>query len=290
MKFRTLFLVLLLAVIGAAGWLFRDQLWSQYNRLQGDVSSVQRSTTDFVDQIERQIFAPEPLKFPSSDERTFLTVAGVLEDTNDEREKNGLAKLELNAKLSSAAQVKIKDMFANQYFAHESPEGKGPADLAMGAEYAYLMVGENLAVGNFGNDPKLVQAWMDSPGHRANILHKRFTEIGIAVKEGIYEGQKTWMAVQEFGLPASACPEPDKTLKAQIDADQKELDRRAEELKKEKAELDRLRKSDPKAYNDRVAAYNAKVGEYNQLIKELRRLAETYNAQVEALNNCVQGA
>ena len=290
MKFRALLIILLLAVISATGWLFRDQLQSQYRRNQGDVLLVQQSTTDFVEQIERQVFAPDPLKFPSSNERTFLTIAGVLEDTNAEREKNGLLKLELNTKLSAAAEVKTKDMLVKQYFAHESPEGKGPADLAKDAGYAYILVGENLALGNFGNDEKLVQAWMDSPGHRANILHERFTKIGIAVKEGMYEGHKTWMAVQEFGLPTSACLEPDTSLKSAISVKQQSLDTLGAQLTKEKKEFDHLRKSDPENYNARVETYNAKVKEYNTIAVQLKNLVEKYNAQIKILNECIQGA
>ena len=68
-------------------------------------------------------------------------------------------------------------------------------------------------MGNFKNDQDLVSAWLNSPGHRANILNTRFTEIGTAVLKGFYEGREVWMAVQEFGLPLSSCPNPDSKVK-----------------------------------------------------------------------------
>ena len=61
-------------------------------------------------------------------------------------------------------------------------------------------------------------AWMNSPGHRANILNPHFQEIGVAVGKGMYEGHETWIAVQSFGMPLSACPASDANLKIKIDA------------------------------------------------------------------------
>src|SRR6185369_15716694 len=119
---------------------------------------------------------------------------------------SGLPALKENALLDKAAKKKLDDMFAQQYFEHINPQGKGPSDLAKSVGYDYIAIGENLALGNFKNDAELVQAWMDSPGHRANILNKQYTEIGVAVGQGTYEGKKTWLAVQEFGRPTSSCP------------------------------------------------------------------------------------
>ena len=57
---------------------------------------------------------------------------------------------------------------------------------------------------------------MASPGHRANILNSRFIDIGVAVKEGEYQGKETWLAVQEFGEPLSDCPSPSTDLRFQL--------------------------------------------------------------------------
>jgi len=118
--------------------------------------------------------------------------------------------------------LQLDDIFEKQYFAHISPEGLGPSDLAEKSGYEYIMIAENLALGNFKDDNTLVNAWMDSPGHRANILNNRYTEIGVAVGKGFFSesnennkeeiATEVWIAVQEFGLPLSSCPKPEESL------------------------------------------------------------------------------
>ena len=74
--------------------------------------------------------------------------------------------------------------------------------------------------------------------HRANILGTGYTQIGIAVGKGTYEGRTTWLAVQEFGKPLSACPQADPSLEARIDADQDRLDQMKADLAARKQELE----------------------------------------------------
>src|SRR5262249_8345343 len=126
-----------------------------------------------------------PLRGGDASANVTLTQAGVIKWTNIQRQENGaLPALTVNAKLNESAQLKLKDMFAKQYFEHVSPSGVGPDGLANEVGYAYASIGENLALGNFADDRALVQAWMDSPGHRANILGKSYREIGVAVGKG----------------------------------------------------------------------------------------------------------
>jgi len=107
-----------------------------------------------------------------------LTVKGVIDNTNKQRALNGdLPVLKENFKLNFSAEKKLQDMFVKQYFEHNSPEGIGVGDLGLQAGYEYIIIGENLALGNFKDDASLVDAWMASPGHRANILNKKYTEI-----------------------------------------------------------------------------------------------------------------
>ena len=73
------------------------------------------------------------------------------------------------------------------------------------ANYQFSYAGENLAV-FFGDSEDVVDAWLNSPSHRANLLNQQFTEIGIAVAEGTYQGQETTFIVQLFGTPAVAQP------------------------------------------------------------------------------------
>jgi len=120
--------------------------------------------------------------------------------TNTERTQNSLNTLTANGDLAQAAQAKAQDMFKDGYFAHISPDGTTPWDFIKGAGYEYSYAGENLAIG-YDNGAELVNAWMNSPLHRANILNEKFSEIGVAVVNGNYNGENTDIVVQMFGTP-----------------------------------------------------------------------------------------
>lgn len=232
--------------------------------------------------------APGPLRvvkqLSSSAE---LSVRGIVEYTNGARSLNGnLPALIENELLDRDAQIKLADMFANQYFEHVSPSGVAPADLAQRVGYAYVLVGENLALGDFSSDQDVVTAWMNSPGHRANILNSHYEEIGVAVGKGMYEGRMTWIAVQSFGMPLSSCPATDANLKAQIDANNTALVNLRTQLDVKKAQIDATSPSDPN-YNIYVGEFNAIVPQYNALVETNRTNVATYNAGVQAFNNCI---
>lgn len=123
--------------------------------------------------------------------------------TNVNRGAYRIGYLSENQLLKEAAQRKADDMASKGYFAHNSPEGLTPWYWMENVGYDFLFAGENLAV-NFSDSNDVVWAWMDSPGHRANILNDRFTEIGIATSRGFYKGQETTFVVQMFGLPKSS--------------------------------------------------------------------------------------
>lgn len=134
---------------------------------------------------------------------TNLSVDRIIEDTNIERQKTGLAPLAFNADLSQAAELKAQNMFAENYWAHFSPSGKDPWGFITGAGYKFSYAGENLAR-NFSSADDVVKAWMASPSHRENIMNSKYQDIGIAVEEGVLQGQKTTLVVQEFGRPYEA--------------------------------------------------------------------------------------
>jgi len=133
----------------------------------------------------------------------------VIDLTNTNRGKGALAVLTPNPILERAAQEKADDMAEKGYFAHTSPEGKTPWHWFKSAGYAYMYAGENLAV-NFTDSNEVDRAWMNSPGHRANILNGKFTEIGVATAEGVYQGRQTTFVVQMFGKPVPAVDVPVK--------------------------------------------------------------------------------
>jgi hypothetical protein len=129
-------------------------------------------------------------------------ITGVLVDlTNSSRLSQNLGVLTSNPTLAYAAQLKANDMAEKSYFAHTSPEGRTPWYWFTEGGYKFIYAGENLAV-NFVDSEDVVRAWMNSEGHRANILNDKFTEIGIALASGKYNGQDTIYVVQLFGQPA----------------------------------------------------------------------------------------
>lgn len=230
---------------------------------------------------------PEPLRGPREERAAYQTIAGVIAETNKHRATEGLAPLSMNTRLNASAKAKLDDLFARQYFAHSAPTGEGPSDLIQEAGYEYITVAENLALGNYATDAVLVQAWMDSPGHRANIMNGSFEEIGVAVGQGVYEGSRVWIAVQHFGRPLSACPSVSGSLKASIDTRQTYLDGLTIEIEEREEELDELKGSNPTLYNQKVDEYNSVVEAYNRAAQRLKADLATYNAQVEAFNECV---
>ncbi len=122
---------------------------------------------------------------------------------NQERTKNNLVPLSINASLNESARRKAGDMFAFDYWAHDSPSGRSPWDFIREVGYGYRAAGENLAK-DFADSGGVVVAWMNSPTHKANIMDPRFTEIGVAVVNGTLKGYQTTLVVQHFAKPVGA--------------------------------------------------------------------------------------
>lgn len=119
---------------------------------------------------------------------------------NEARFSNGARELKVNSALEEAAKLKAEDMAKKNYFAHVSPEGVKPWYWLGKAGYNFSAAGENLAI-DFSDSKDVADAWLNSPGHRANILNKKFTEIGVATAKGIFNGRETVFVVQFFGRP-----------------------------------------------------------------------------------------
>lgn len=129
-----------------------------------------------------------------------LSQSDLYQLTNQERRQNGEQPLAVSSRLEAAAQLKLADMLQNNYFAHNSPQGATPWSWLQKANYNYAAAGENLAM-NFYSSNEAMKAWMASESHRKNILLKDFSETGIAIGYGSFNGEKTAMAVQMFGRP-----------------------------------------------------------------------------------------
>ncbi|KOS68441.1 hypothetical protein AEA09_07655 [Lysinibacillus contaminans] len=109
----------------------------------------------------------------------------VVKLTNAERTKAGLAPFQTDEKLMAAAREKSQDMQSKNYFSHTSPTFGSPFDRMKALGISYKSAGENIAKGQ-RTPQEVVQAWMDSPGHRANILNADFTHIGVGFVETGY--------------------------------------------------------------------------------------------------------
>lgn len=125
--------------------------------------------------------------------------------TNAKRAENGLGALTFNPLLANAAAAKASNMFTENYWAHNSPSGKTPWSFITSAGYRYVYAGENLAR-DFSDAQSVVNAWMNSPSHRSNLLDKNFKEIGVSVQSGTLTGSEGILVVQEFGSGVSQIP------------------------------------------------------------------------------------
>ncbi len=259
-------------------------------RNNGAIQNFQKSDLgNLVQQVKEEILAPNPLNIGGAANNVVLVASKVIIETNLARKENGnLPALAENAKLDAAAKAKANDMFKNQYFEHISQSGVDPGALAKSYGYDYIVEGENLILGNFKDEHEVVQLWMASPGHRANILNNRYVDIGVAMVKGTYKGQTAWIGVQEFGLPLSSCKQPNEALKNQIQSNKGTLDQEALALDAKRAEING---ADPRSqkYNQLVDEYNAMVAQYNSLSEITKSLIAEYNTQINVFNTCVAG-
>lgn len=215
-----------------------------------------------------------------------LTDAGVIQWTNQNRVDNKVPPLTENSILNKIAVARAEDMFTKQYFAHIAPDGGKAETLANTFGYEYITIGENIAMGNFSGDKDLVDSWMNSPGHRENILKNKYTEIGVAEIFGTYEGNKLWMAVQIFGTPKSACPAVDVGLKTQIETNNAQIRTLKTELDSSLSQLTGLTVGTSE-YSAKVVSHNILVTNYNSLVNLNKILVEKYNVEANAYNECL---
>lgn len=159
-----------------------------------------RLNTALVSLLTLTLFACAPIEaFAQNSSVSSSTLAAdIIARTNTDRAFYHKAALTENTALDAAAQKRADDMLAQQYFAHTAPDGTTPWSWFRQAGYSYTYAGENLAM-NFDAAADVEVAWMNSPGHRANILNGNYKHIGIGVAHGIYEGKETTIIVEFFG-------------------------------------------------------------------------------------------
>ena len=250
-------------------------------------------------QIEKELLAPPPLELLDreqvggeiyfSGDYNLLNQKGIIELANLERIKSGLLPLTENKKLNNSAENKVDDIFAQQYFEHTSPEGLDVSDLSKKNGYDYILIGENLAYGDFKNNEDLIQAWMASPGHKANILKTRYTEIGVSAKIGYLNGKQVWVAVQHFGLSSEVCPQINISLQEEVQGSKVSLNKESGDLNKIKTFIESSKNTNNSDYEKIVNDYNKKIITYNQNVASLKTKVDRYNKSVNFLNDCIAG-
>lgn len=232
-----------------------------------------------------------PDKYASS-EVGALDAQRIIHYTNEERIKEGIRPLLENSLLDQAALAKVNHMFDEQYFEHVAPiSGLDVVHWVGTVGYSYIVVGENLAMGGFKSEEEMVDAWMNSPGHRENILKTSYQEIGVAVGKGRFGDREVWMGVQVFGTPTSACPTINAELLVTIEANQASVDAIEKTLNVLSGTIQNAAQPETQ---EEYEVYVALVGEYNSLVARHDALVATltenvtlYNAQVQAYNSCV---
>ncbi len=141
--------------------------------------------------------------YPNQAKMSELIAKNILELINVDRKSSGAGQLISNPVLNKAALAKAQDMIEKDYFAHKSPDGSMPWDFVNRSEYAYLFVGENLAM-NFTSAQTAHKALMLSETHKKNILNNKYSDVGLAVITGVINGRKTNVLVQIFGGASGA--------------------------------------------------------------------------------------
>lgn len=112
-----------------------------------------------------------------------ITPESILENLNRTRVEFDLPPFRRDFRLDDAAEDRMGDMIEMRYWSHRSPDGRAPFTWMKQRGYRYIRAAENLAAG-FDTPSLLVESWLESPGHRANVLQPEFVDVGIAVLEG----------------------------------------------------------------------------------------------------------
>ncbi|WP_207732175.1 LysM peptidoglycan-binding domain-containing protein [Heliobacterium chlorum] len=172
-----------------------DTMWKIASKLGVSLNSLTQANPQvnpnylYVGQVlnvPSSVTAPQPSPQPAPQLSYVQQVAQLV---NAERAKAGLQPLRMDGALSTMAADKAKDMIQNNYFSHTSPTYGSPFDMMKQYGIAYSYAGENIAEGQ-QSPQEVMQGWMNSSGHRANILNSNYDTIGV----GYYQG--AW--VQEF--------------------------------------------------------------------------------------------
>jgi uncharacterized YkwD family protein/spore coat assembly protein SafA len=154
-----------------------DSMWKIAVRYQIGVSEIINANPQIKSGNPALIYPNEKLNIPNIDQ-TKGVEQQVLNIVNQERAKQGLKPLTMDWELQRVARTKSQDMKNKGYFSHQSPTYGSPFDMMKQFGISYRTAGENIAMGQ-RTPQEVMQSWMNSSGHRANILKADFTHIGV---------------------------------------------------------------------------------------------------------------
>lgn len=161
-----------------------DTMWKIANLYEVGLSEIKSANLHISN--PDLIYPGQILNIPGVDDTVLSYESEVIRLVNEQRVKNGLNELQADWELSRVARFKSQDMKDNKYFSHTSPVYGTPFEMIKNFGISYKSAGENIAKGQ-ATPQAVVNAWMNSSGHRANILNSTYTKIGVGyVADGRY--------------------------------------------------------------------------------------------------------
>jgi uncharacterized YkwD family protein/spore coat assembly protein SafA len=156
-----------------------DSLWKIAVKYQIGVKEIIEANPQFKN--PNLIYPNDKVNIPNIDATKNIEVQ-VQQLVNNERSKAGLKPLQMDWELQRTARIKACDMAENRYFSHQSPSYGSPFDMMKQFGITYKTAGENIAQGQ-RTPQEVMQSWMNSQGHRENILKREYTHIGVGYCE-----------------------------------------------------------------------------------------------------------
>lgn len=161
-----------------------DTMWKIANKYEVGLSEIRNANPQIAN--PNLIYPGQVLTIPGIDSTVLSYENEVIRLVNEKRVENGLKELKADWQLSRVARYKSQDMKDNKYFSHTSPVYGSPFEMIKNFGISYRSAGENIARGQ-ATPQAVVNAWMNSSGHRANILNSSYTKIGVGyVQSGNY--------------------------------------------------------------------------------------------------------
>lgn len=162
-----------------------DSMWKIAVKYEVGLNEIKQANPQIAN--PDLIYPGQILNIPLTDSSVLSFEKEVVRLVNVERQKSGLRSLTYDWELSRVARIKSQDMKDRNYFSHTSPTYGSPFQMMKSFGISYRSAGENIARGQ-ATPQAVVKAWMNSAGHRANILNSSFTHIGV----GYVENGKYW--------------------------------------------------------------------------------------------------